>query len=245
MGGGPLGVTSARWRVWSGCADVDKMSTPNSRAIESGSEFPEHAGASGPSYARSQRLKDVTRILGAIEAGDARASEELLPLVYEELRELAARRLASERAGQTLQATALVHEAYLRLLGDDGRRWNSRGHFFAAAAQAMRRILIDRARGRRRARHGGGRRRLGLDDVDLFADELSDDLIDLDAALRRLAAEDKKKADLVELRFFAGLTLREAAEFLDISIATADRYWAYARAWLFDELQSNDGTHAE
>ena len=184
------------------------------------------------------RMKEVTRILGAIENGDAHASEQLLPLVYEELRLLASQKLATEKSGQTLQATALVHEAYIRLTGEDVGRWTSRGHFYAAAARAMRRILIDRARGKAREKHGGGLRRIDLNATDLAVDAIPDEIVDLDEALKRLAAEDKTKADLVELRFFAGMTLQEAADFLGISIATADRYWAYARAWLFHELST-------
>lgn len=187
--------------------------------------------------AEKARMTEVTQILTAIDGGDPHAAERLLPLVYDELRLLASQRLASERVGQTLQATALVHEAYLRLVGDDSTKWNSRGHFFAAAARAMRRILIDRARGKQRDKRGGEFRRVDLNAADLVMDSVPQEIIDLDDALKRLAVEDKTKADLVELRFFAGMTLREAADFLGISIATADRYWAYARAWLFDELR--------
>lgn len=183
-------------------------------------------------------MNEVTRILGAIERGDPKASEELLPLVYGELRALAARRMAGERAGHTLQATALVHEAYMRLVGIDGDTgaWHSRGHFFAAAAEAMRRILIERARARGAIKHGGNRRRLRLDPNLLLDEEMDEDLIDLDAALTKFAQEDRAKADLVKLRFFAGLTRDEAASMLGISAATADRHWAYARAWLYDEI---------
>lgn len=187
--------------------------------------------------AEKARMTEVTQILTAIDGGDPHAAKRLLPLVYDELRLLASQRLAGERAGQTLQATALVHEAYLRLVGDESAKWNSRGHFFAAAARAMRRILIDRARGKQRDKRGGEFRRVDLNAADLVMDSVPQEIIDLDDALKRLAAEDKTKADLVELRFFAGMTLREAADFLGISIATADRYWAYARAWLFDELR--------
>jgi len=182
---------------------------------------------------------DVTQILTAIEHGDPGASEALLPLVYAELRNLAAQRLAKEAPGQTLQATALVHEAYLRLVGpDDGKlvRWDSRGHFFAAAAEAMRRILIDRARAKGARKRGGDYRRLQLDQDPLASDDLSAELIDLDGALTKLAAEDSTKAELVKLRFFAGLTLEEAAGVLGISPATADRHWSYARAWLYSEM---------
>lgn len=187
--------------------------------------------------AEKARMTEVTQILTAIDGGDPHAAERLLPLVYDELRLLASQRLAGERVGQTLQATALVHEAYLRLVGDDSTKWNSRGHFFAAAARAMRRILIDRARGKQRDKRGGNFQRVDFNVADLVMDSVPQEIIDLDDALKRLAVEDKTKADLVELRFFAGMTLSEAAEFLGISIATADRYWAYARAWLFDELR--------
>lgn len=182
---------------------------------------------------------DVTQILAAIDHGDPGASEALLPLVYEELRKLAARRLANEAPGQTLQATALVHEAYLRLVGpDEGlvRRWDSRGHFFAAAAEAMRRILIDRARAKGALKRGGGAARLRLDQDPLASADLSAELLDLDAALTKLAVEDPTKAELVKLRFFAGLTLEEAAGMLGMSRATAARHWSYARAWLYDEM---------
>ena len=182
-------------------------------------------------------MNDVTRILAAIERGDPEAAEALLPLVYEELRTLAAQRLAQEKPGQTLQATALVHEAYLRLVGDDGRSgWNGRGHFFAAAAEAMRRILVESARRKGRARHGGGRRSVSLDRLDLAADEASEAILDLDEALGQLAAEEPSIAELVKLRYFAGLTAAQAAEALGISVRTANRDWAYAKAWLFQRL---------
>ncbi|MBL7154783.1 MAG: sigma-70 family RNA polymerase sigma factor [Phycisphaerae bacterium] len=185
-------------------------------------------------------MTDVTRILAAIEQGDARAADELLPLIYQELRVLAAQKLTHERPGQTLQATALVHEAYLRLVGAEGRNWSGRTHFFAAAAEAMRRILIENARRKQRHKHGGGRQRVDLDDA-LFAIEgPSDDLIALDEALTKLAQEDAAKADLVKLRYFAGLTIEQAATILAISRATADRYWSYARAWLFDEIDKGN-----
>ena len=184
-------------------------------------------------------MSDVTRILGAIEAGDARASAELLPAVYGELRRLAARRLANERPGQTLDATSLVHEAYLRLVGDPALAapsWNGRAHFFAAAAEAMRRILIESARRKHAVRHGGQHARIPLDDALAAVEPPSDDMLALDEALSKLAAEDKTKADLVKLRCFAGLGLAEAAAALGISRATANRYWAYARAWLHHEI---------
>lgn len=186
-------------------------------------------------------MKDVTRILVAIDDGDADASEALLPLVYEELRKLAAQRLASEAAGHSFQATELVHEAYLRLIGPDreqGGGWHGRGHFFAAAAEAMRRILIDGARAKGALKRGGDLlvSRLRLDQDPLASDDLSAELLDLDSALTKLAAEDPTKAELVKLRFFAGLTLEEAAAALGISPATADRHWSYARAWLYHEM---------
>ena len=182
-------------------------------------------------------MADVTHILAAIEAGDPKAAAELLPLVYEELRKLAAARLASEAAGNTLQPTALVHEAFLRLVGPaDAARWDSRGHFFAAAAEAMRRILVDAARRKQREKHGGDRHRVDLDAALAAAPEPRHDLIALDAALTRLAAEDPQAARLVELRHFAGLSVAEAARALGISPRTADRVWAYARAWLHREL---------
>jgi RNA polymerase sigma factor (TIGR02999 family) len=185
---------------------------------------------------------DVTRILEAIDGGDAQASSELLPLVYRELRALAEARLAKERPGQTLQATALVHEAYLRLLGPEGHAgpgWDNRGHFFAAAAEAMRRILIDRARSRGAIKRGGSARRLRLDPALLTLDETPSEIADLDEALTRFEAEEPQKAALVKLRFYAGLTQEQAAAVLGISISTADRHWSYARAWLFDALSGS------
>jgi RNA polymerase sigma factor (TIGR02999 family) len=184
-------------------------------------------------------VSDVTRILSAIEGGDPKASARLLPLVYEELRRLAAHKMAQEAPGQTLQATALVHEAYLRLVGSDGveRHWDSRGHFFAAAAEAMRRILLNRARDRQRLKRGGGARRLDLQQLVLATEPPDDDLIALDDALEKLKSEDPDCAELVKLRFFAGLTLDEAALALGIAPRTADRQWAYARAWLYNELR--------
>jgi RNA polymerase sigma factor (TIGR02999 family) len=182
-------------------------------------------------------MNEVTRILNAIDQGDPHAAEQLLPLVYEELRKLAAQRLTQEKPGQTLQATALVHEAYLRLVGSNAnQQWNSRGHFFSAAAEAMRRILIDGARRKLRAKHGGDRIRVELDDVD-DGSAVSDELLDLDQALAQLAAEAPVKAELVKLRYFAGLTLEQSAAVLNISSATAKRYWVYARAWLYQAIE--------
>src|SRR5262249_15829772 len=186
-------------------------------------------------------MSDVTRILSAIEQGDPRAAEQLLPLVYQELRVLAAQKLAHERPGQTLQATALVHEAYLRLVdGTRGHRWDSRRHFFSAGAEAMRRILIDRARDKRRLKRGGAWRRLRLDQIDLPVEEAPDDLLALDEALEKLGREDPACAELVKLRFFAGLTLEEAARTLGIARRTADRSWAFARSWLYDALRQQE-----
>ncbi len=183
-------------------------------------------------------MNDVTRILSAIEQGDAGAADQLLPLVYDELRKLAAQNLAGERPGQTLQATALVHEAYLRLVGNGAAQgWSGRGHFFAAAATAMRRILIERARRKQRQIHGGGRTRRALHPYIAAAPEPNEDLLALDAALARLAERDPVKARLVELRYFAGLTGEEAAKILGISARTADRYWVYSRAWLRRDME--------
>ena len=182
-------------------------------------------------------MSEVTRILSAIEQGDPHAAGQLLPLVYDELRKLAAQKLAQEKPGQTLQATALVHEAYLRLVGDgQGPHWDHRGHFFAAAAEAMRRILVDAARRRQMHKHGGGRERRDLDAEALVAPESNVDLLALDAALHRLAEHDPLKAKLVELRYFGGLTGEQAAAVLGISASSADRQWVYTRAWLRREL---------
>jgi RNA polymerase sigma factor (TIGR02999 family) len=187
-------------------------------------------------------MADVTLILSRIDAGDPVAAAQLLPLVYEELKKLAATRMAHERPGQTLQATALVHEAYLRLVGPtgDGQQWNGRGHFFAAAAEAMRRILVEKARRKGRLKHGGNWERVDLDAACPLADEASEELIALDEALDRLAKEAPTKAELVKLRYFAGLSVEEAATALEISPATAKRYWAYARAWLHDALKHDN-----
>jgi RNA polymerase sigma factor (TIGR02999 family) len=186
-------------------------------------------------------MSDVTRILSAIEQGDPSASEQLLPLVYDELRSLAAARMAAEPAGQTLQPTALVHEAYLRLTaGQDAPGWDGRGHFFAAAAEAMRRILIDQARSRQSQKRGGSRKRVELDASALLAAQeegAADDLLALDEALLQLESEDPIKARLVKLRYFAGLSIMDAAAALGISPATAKRHWIYARAWLYGKMR--------
>ncbi len=184
-------------------------------------------------------MSDVTRILSAIESGDARASDELLPLVYEELRLLAARKLSHEPPGQTLQATALVHEAYLRLVGDTPPSWDSRGHFFSAAAEAMRRILVEKARRKQRIKHGGRHTRVSLADSHVAIEESSSDLIAIDEALTTLTENDPIKAELIKLRYFAGLSIEQTAEVLKISAPTAKRYWRYARAWLFREIGSD------
>jgi RNA polymerase sigma factor (TIGR02999 family) len=182
-------------------------------------------------------MSDVTHILSAIEHGDPKAAEQLLPLVYEELRKLAAQKLAQEKPGQTLQATALVHEAYLRLVdADNAQSWNGRGHFFAAAAEAMRRILIESARGKAREKRGGDWQRVDFEELDVASSVSPDQLIALDDALVRLAALDHLAGELVKLRYFAGLALDQAATALGISPATAYRHWAYARAWLCSEL---------
>jgi RNA polymerase sigma factor (TIGR02999 family) len=186
-------------------------------------------------------MSDVTSILSAIEKGDAGAASQLLPLVHDELRKLAAQKLAHEQPAQTLEATALVHEAYLRLVGDEPKKpWDGRGHFFAAAAEAMRRILVDRARDRRRQKRGGGRRRVRINLDALVHDPPDEDLLAIDEALQALAREDPAGAELVRLRAFAGLTLAEAAEVMGIGRRTADRYWAYARAWLCDALGDSE-----
>ncbi len=187
-------------------------------------------------------MSEVTHILSSIERGDPAAAAELLPLVYEELRKLAASHLAHENPGQTLQATALVHEAYLRLVGDSERDpgWESRGHFFAAAAESMRRILIENARRKKRLKRGGDLARRELDEAEIAEPEIREDLLALDEALDKLATVDPAAAKLVQLRYFAGLKIDEAAKVMEISSRTADRLWAYARAWLHQELQSPD-----
>jgi RNA polymerase sigma factor (TIGR02999 family) len=191
-------------------------------------------------------MSEVTRILSAVEQGDPHAAEQLLPLVYEELRKLAAQKLAVEKPGQTLQATALVHEAYLRLVDHDKvQRWNSRGHFFVAAAEAMRRILLDKARARNRLKRGGGRKRVDLERLAVVDHARDDELIALDEALEQLAQENATCAELVKLRFFAGLTLEQAAAFLGLARRTADRYWACARAFLYEALSRADTPQQE
>ena len=183
-------------------------------------------------------MSEVTRILAAIERGDVRAVDELFPLVYQELRRLAAWRMSKESPGQTLQATALVHEAYLRLVGVEEQHWSGRGHFFFAAAEAMRRILIENARRKKSLKRGGDLQRIELDKAVLTSgkDSKVDELLALDKALQKLETKDKVKADLVKLRYFAGLTTEQAAEVLGISTTTAKRYWAYTRAWLYREI---------
>ena len=183
-------------------------------------------------------MSDVTQVLNAIAQGDPHAAAHLLPLVYDELRRLAAQKMVHEKSGQTLQPTALVHEAYLRLVGKGGEQqhWDSRGHFFAAAAEAMRRILVENARRKRSQKQGGGLRRHDAEDVQLTSPEPVEDLLALDEALNKLAQKDWLKAELVQLRYFAGMTIEEAANVLNISTATAKRYWSYARAWLYQEI---------
>jgi RNA polymerase sigma factor (TIGR02999 family) len=191
-------------------------------------------------------MADVTQILSAIEQGDPHAAAGLLPLVYDELRKLAAAHLADEKPGQTLQPTALVHEAYLRLVGPDpDRHWGGRAHFFATAAEAMRRILLDAARRKGRRKHGGGMARCDIDRIDPAAPESADDLLALDEALARLAAADPQAAELVRLRFYAGLPIPEVARVLGISPRTADRTWAYARAWLHQAVAGEAGPGGE
>jgi RNA polymerase sigma factor (TIGR02999 family) len=186
-------------------------------------------------------MTDVTRILSTIDQGDPRAAEELLPLVYDELRRLAAQRLAQEKPGQTLQATALVHEAYLRLVGpDEDQRWDGRGHFFAAAAEAMRRILVEQARRKKALRRGGRAVGQALREDDRVSAPVSDEVLDLDEALRKFESVDRQAAQVVKLRIFAGMTIEESAQALGVSTRTADRSWAYARAWLSRELGEDE-----
>jgi RNA polymerase sigma factor (TIGR02999 family) len=189
-------------------------------------------------------MTDVTRILSAIEQGDPQAAERLLPLVYDELRKLAAQKLAQEKPGQTLQATALVHEAYLRLVGTQDPGWSGRGHFFAAAAEAMRRILVENARRKASQKHGEGMNRVELDQIEIADEDRSDDLLALDEALSLLAQEDPQTAELVKLRYFSGLSNKQAAEVLGISPRTADFRWAFARAWLFEKIEGWSSRHS-
>jgi RNA polymerase sigma factor (TIGR02999 family) len=184
-------------------------------------------------------MSDVTRILNAIERGEAQATDELLPLVYEELRLLAAQKLSHEPPGQTLQATALVHEAYLRLVGDEPQSWENRGHFFSAAAEAMRRILVDNARRKQTQKCGGGRARVALDDANIVDTAVPGEVVELDDALVRLAVEDPQAAEIVKLRLFAGLSIDQAAQAVRVSRATAYRQWTYARAWLRSEMRGD------
>ncbi len=182
-------------------------------------------------------MSNVTQVLEAAQKGDPAAADQLLPLVYEELRKLAAAKMAQEAPGQTLQPTALVHEAWLRLVGSENQKWNGRAHFFGAAAEAMRRILIENARRKRAVRHGGGQVKLDIGEIEIAANPKEDELLAVSDALERFAARDKLKAELVKLRYFAGLTTEEAAEVLGISVPTADRWWNFSRAWLFQEIE--------
>jgi RNA polymerase sigma factor (TIGR02999 family) len=184
-------------------------------------------------------LGEVTRILQSVEQGDSTAAGELLPLVYEELRKLAAAKMANETPNQTLQPTALVHEAWLRLVGADNPHYANRAHFFAAAAEAIRRILIDKARRKRAIRHGAGKQHVELDEVEIAAPADDDEILAVNEALDKLAAQNQAEAELVKLRYFVGMTLEEAAKALDISARTADNYWAHAKAWLFNEIKRN------
>jgi len=190
-------------------------------------------------------MADVTRILNAIEQGDERAADELLPLVYEELRLLAAQKISQEQPGQTLQATALVHEAYIRLVGDETHNWKSRRHFFLAAAEAMRRILIENARRKRRIKRGGDRHRVNLEEVNVVFEAPSENIIAVNEALIKLSKEDPVVANLVKLWYFAGLTLEQTAGILGISRRTAHRYWDYARAWLHQEITKGETRFAD
>jgi RNA polymerase sigma factor (TIGR02999 family) len=187
-------------------------------------------------------MSEVTQIFNSIESGNAKAADELLPLVYEELRKLAAAKMANELPNQTLQPTALVHEAWLRLIGDENVKWDGRAHFFGAAAEAMRRILIDNARRKHALRRGGDRQRLDIDQIEIAAPVKEQELLAMDEALNRFAALDRQKAELVKLRYFAGLTIEESARLLGISAPTAKRWWIYARAWLYRHIQ--DGNDA-
>lgn len=182
-------------------------------------------------------MSNVTQILSSLEAGDQQASEKLLPLVYDELRKLAAARMAQESPDHTLQATALVHEAYVRLVDPEEKQcWNSRGHFFGAAAEAMRRILVEQARRKHRIRHGGGLKRVDLDKLNPAITQMSEEILDLDTSLEKLSAEEPETAEVVKLRYFAGLTIEQTAAVLDISVRTANRHWSFAKAWLYQDL---------
>lgn len=193
-----------------------------------------------PILFRGGCMSDVTQIIDAIARGDEHASEQLLPMIYQELRNLAASKLAQEPPGQTLQATALVHEAYVRLVdSEQQQQWKHRGHFFAAAAEAMRRILVEKARRKQRVKHGGEYQRVEMDDERLVCSVPPDQIVALDEALERFSQEEPEKAQLVKLRFFAGLSIEEAAEAMGISRATASRYWTYARAWLFNAISAD------
>jgi RNA polymerase sigma factor (TIGR02999 family) len=215
------------WRVWGGNAEA-----PNANLVVGLSSLEEYLLTS-PII-----MSDVTRILNAIEHGDAKAADELLPLVYQELRRLAAHKMANEAPGHTLQPTALVHEAYLRLVGaGQAQQWDGRGHFFAAAAEAMRRILVESARRKKRLKHGGELQRVDMDELELASPLPDDELLALDEALDRLATVDSRAAVVVKLCFFVGLTQEQAAKELGISLATAERLWSFARAWLFQEMQ--------
>ena len=184
-------------------------------------------------------MSDVTQLLNAVDAGDLKAADQLLPLVYEELRKLAVAKMARETPGQTLQATALVHDAWLRLAGSEGQRWDNRRHFFAAAAESMRRILVEKARRRLRIRHGGGLERVDLDDVDIPGQAREEQLVAMDEALTELEREDPARAEVVKLRYFVGMTNRETAEALDVSEATVERHWSFAKAWLFSRIRDS------
>ncbi len=190
-------------------------------------------------------MSDITRILQSVESGNPKAADELLPLVYNELRKLAASKMANEPANQTLQPTALVHEAWLRLTGNENVKWNGRAHFFGAAAEAMRRILIDNARRKQAARRGGGAQRLDIDELEIAAPAKDEELLAINEALDALAAVDKPKAELVKLHYFVGLTMEDCASVLGVSVPTARRWWTYARAWLFQKIQSDDGVKTE
>jgi RNA polymerase sigma factor (TIGR02999 family) len=215
------------WRVWGGNAEA-----PNANLVVGLSSLEEYLLTS-PII-----MSDVTRILNAIEHGDAKAADELLPLVYQELRRLAAHKMANEAPGHTLQPTALVHEAYLRLVGaGQAQQWDGHGHFFAAAAEAMRRILVESARRKKRLKHGGELQRVDMDELELASPLPDDELLALDEALDRLATVDSRAAVVVKLCFFVGLTQEQAAKELGISLATAERLWSFARAWLFQEMQ--------